>query len=68
MAKKIKRTTINPLLALAGLGATGEVTDVSEGQDEGMLRAGIDPIKGWRSYPNVSGQPKHIPASPDKAE
>ncbi len=40
----------NPLLALSGLGATKEVTDVAEGQDELMLRKGIDPIKGWSNH------------------
>lgn len=53
MAKKIKRTTINPLLALAGLGATAEVTDVAEGRDEQLLRDGIDPVKGWSRDPDV---------------
>ena len=38
---------VNPLLALAGLGASEEVTDVADGQDEQMLREGIDPITGW---------------------
>lgn len=37
----------NPLLALVGLGATAEPTDVAEGGDEAMLRAEIDPVYGW---------------------
>jgi predicted transcriptional regulator len=37
----------NPLLALAGLGASSQETDVSDGQDELMLQEGINPISGW---------------------
>jgi predicted transcriptional regulator len=35
----------NPLLALAGLGESGE-TDISE-HDEEILAAEIDPTRGW---------------------
>lgn len=55
--------TINPLLAVAGLGTTTEVTDVAEGRDEQLLRDGIDPVKGWSRDPDVSA---NTPASPDK--
>ncbi len=37
----------NPLLGLVGLGASDEPTDVQEGQDEAMLKEGLDPIYGW---------------------
>ena len=42
-----KNPVANPLLALAGLGETVEETDVADGQDEVMLREGIDAVKGW---------------------
>ncbi|MCL4870932.1 MAG: ribbon-helix-helix protein, CopG family [Anaerolineae bacterium] len=45
--KKLPGT--NPLLALAGLGASAQETDVADGWDELMLQAGIDPIAGWSS-------------------
>lgn len=45
-----KAPVTNPLLALAGLGATEEVTDVADGGDEQMLREGIDPITGWSNH------------------
>lgn len=66
MAKKIKRTTINPLLVLAGLGATVKVTDVAEGRDEQILREGIDPVKGWSRDRNAAEPSAHISASPGK--
>ncbi len=37
----------NPLLGLIGLGASDVPTDVSNGQDEEMLRENIHPIHGW---------------------
>ena len=37
----------NPLLGLIGLGSSAEPTDVSDGQDEEILRAAIDPVAGW---------------------
>ncbi|MDA0245294.1 MAG: ribbon-helix-helix domain-containing protein [Chloroflexi bacterium] len=37
----------NPLLALVGLGASPEPTDVANGRDAEWLQAGIDPIYGW---------------------
>ena len=64
MAKKIKQTTINPLLALAGLGETVEVTDVAAGRDEQMLREGIDPVTGWNCAPNTSVPSMYPSASP----
>ena len=36
----------NPLLGLAGLGASETMTDVADGGDEAML-AEVDPITGW---------------------
>ncbi len=66
MAKKIKRTTINPLLTLAGLGASAEVTNVSDGRDEQMLRKGIEPVKGWSRDRNAAEPSAHISASPGK--
>lgn len=49
--KQQKRNlVVNPLLALAGLGASEEVTDVADGQDEQILREGIDPITGWSNH------------------
>lgn len=49
--KQQKRNlVVNPLLALAGLGASEEVTDVADGQDEQILRKGIDPITGWSNH------------------
>lgn len=64
MAKKIKqKATINPLLALAGLGASAEVTNVSDGRDEQMLRKGIDPVKGWSRDRNAAEPSAHISAS-----
>jgi predicted transcriptional regulator len=37
----------NPLLALASLGESETPTDVSDGQDEEILRREIDPLSGW---------------------
>lgn len=37
----------NPLLGLAGLGASAAVTDVSDGGDEAMLAEGADAVTGW---------------------
>lgn len=37
----------NPLLGLAGLGASAAVTDVADGGDEAMLADGSDPVTGW---------------------
>ncbi len=37
----------NPLLGLAGLGASTTTTDVAEGGDEVMLAEGADAISGW---------------------
>lgn len=45
-----RNPVVNPLLALAGLGASEEVTDVADGQDEQILREGIDPITGWSNH------------------
>jgi metal-responsive CopG/Arc/MetJ family transcriptional regulator len=45
----------NPLLGLVGLGASPEPTDVRDGQDEAMLRDGIDPVYGWSVSNDRSG-------------
>lgn len=45
-----RNPVVNPLLALAGLGASEEVTNVADGQDEQMLREAIDPITGWSNH------------------
>ena len=45
----------NPLLGLVGLGASAEPTDIRDGQDEAMLRDGIDPVYGWRVINDRSG-------------
>lgn len=37
----------NPLLGLIALGESAEPTDVADGGDEAMLRAGVDSIRGW---------------------
>ena len=37
----------NPLLGLMGIGESIEPTDVSDGQDEEMLRQAVDPLYGW---------------------
>ncbi len=37
----------NPLLRLAGLGASAEMTDMSDGKDEEALQTAVDPIYGW---------------------
>ena len=37
----------NPLMSLAGLGASATVTDVADGGDEAMLAEGADPVTGW---------------------
>ena len=37
----------NPLLRLAGIVASGEPTDMSDGKDEEILRRDIHPIYGW---------------------
>lgn len=39
----------NPLLALAGIGYSEEMIDLSNGKDEEILRADIHPIYGWGS-------------------
>jgi hypothetical protein len=37
----------NPLLSLAGLGASATMTDVADGGDEAMLAEGVDTVTGW---------------------
>ena len=37
----------NPLLGLAGLGASATMTDVADGGDEVMLAEGADAVTGW---------------------
>lgn len=37
----------NPLLSLVGLGESAEPTDVANGGDEALLKAAVDPIRGW---------------------
>lgn len=37
----------HPLLVLAGIGASEEVLDMSNGKDEEILRQEIHPIYGW---------------------
>lgn len=39
----------NPLLALAGIGYSEEMIDLSDGKDEEILRKEIHPIYGWSS-------------------
>ena len=39
----------NPLLALAGIGYSEEMIDLSNGKDEEILRNDIHPIYGWSS-------------------
>ncbi len=39
----------NPLLALAGIGYSEEMIDLSNGKDEEILRKEIHPIYGWSS-------------------
>lgn len=39
----------NPLLALAGIGYSEEMIDLSDGKDEEILRNDIHPIYGWSS-------------------
>ncbi|HFQ94451.1 MAG TPA: hypothetical protein ENK32_10605 [Anaerolineae bacterium] len=38
----------NPLLALAGIGASKELLDLSNGRDEAILRQELHPIYGWQ--------------------
>ncbi|MFN8488461.1 MAG: ribbon-helix-helix domain-containing protein [Caldilineaceae bacterium] len=38
---------VNPLLNLIGLGASAEVTDIANGQDEEILRQEIHEVYGW---------------------
>ena len=37
----------NPLLALAGVGSSKTMTDVSDGGDEQMLQEGVESITAW---------------------
>ena len=45
----------NPLLRLAGLGESAEMTDLSDGKDEDILRAAAHPIYGWSVVDERSG-------------
>ena len=45
----------NPLLRLAGLGESAEMTDLSDGKDEDILRAAAHPIYGWSVGDERSG-------------
>jgi len=45
----------NPLLRLAGLGESAEMTDLSDGKDEDILRAAAHPIFGWSVVDERSG-------------
>ena len=45
----------NPLLRLAGLGESAEMTDLSDGKDEDLLRAAAHPIYGWSVVDERSG-------------
>ena len=38
----------NPLLALVNLGASEEPMHLGDGDDEALLRDGVDPQSGWR--------------------
>ena len=45
----------NPLLGLLGLGESDEPTDVSNGNDEEMLRDGLNAAFGWSVDDNRPG-------------
>ncbi len=45
--QQVENPVANPLLTLAGLGASATVTDVADGGDEAMLAAGVDGVVGW---------------------
>ena len=45
----------NPLLGLAGLGASVDPMDVAEGRDEAILSAEIHPVTGWSVRDERSG-------------
>ena len=44
----------NPLLALAGLGSSEQVSDMANGGDEILLRDGVQSIYGWSSQDDRS--------------
>ena len=45
----------NPLLGLLGLGESDEPTDISDGQDEEMLRDGLNASFGWSANDDSTG-------------
>ena len=45
----------NPLLALAGIGHSEEMLDLSDGKDEEILKAEIHPIYGWSEHHDSTG-------------
>jgi hypothetical protein len=45
----------NPLLAIAGIGESEEPTDMSNGRDEEILRAGLHPLYGWGRGGDLEG-------------
>jgi predicted transcriptional regulator len=39
----------NPLLSIAGLGASVEPMDLADGGDEALLRDAAEPLRGWEA-------------------
>jgi hypothetical protein len=63
-----KSPMANPLLALIGIFDEGEPTDVSDGDDEEILRQGIHPIYGWSSHDESNDHGHELPIRADEQE